>query len=197
MKIIIIGGVVFVFVFAAFQVYAAFSSRKTESQSYKVLKATKNFEIRYYPSTTVATITSHSKSYRELGTTGFKKLAGYIFGGNSEKKQIAMTSPVHMYVGDTVSTMSFVMPSHYTKASLPVPDNSEVTIDVHPEEFVAAIQFGGFASPETIQKQTDLLMRSLMHEQIGFYGHFRMLGYNPPYQLLGRRNEIIVKVIWP
>lgn len=197
MKIIIISGVVFVFVFAIFQVYAAMSSKKTESQSYKVLKATKNFEIRYYPSTTVASITSKSKSYRELGTTGFKKLAGYIFGGNSEKKQIAMTSPVHMYVGDTVSTMSFVMPSHYTKTSLPVPDNSEITIDVHPEEFVAAIQFGGFASPEVIQKQTDLLMRSLMHAQIGFYGHFRMLGYNPPYQLLGRRNEIIVKVIWP
>ena len=108
-----------------------------------------------------------------------------------------MTSPVHMDLGDTVSTMSFVMPSHYTKNSLPVPDNSEVTIAVHPEEYVAAIQFGGFASPETIQKQTDLLVRSLLQAQIGYYGHFRMLGYNPPYQLLDRRNEIIVKVIWP
>jgi hypothetical protein len=197
MKIIIIGGVVFIVLFTAFQLYAVMSGTKTQSQPYTVVKSMKNFEIRHYPSATMAMITSHSTSYRELGTTGFKKLAGYIFGGNSEKKQIAMTSPVHMDLGDTVSTMSFVMPSHYTKNSLPVPDNSEVTIAVHPEEYVAAIQFGGFASPETIQKQTDLLVRSLLQAQIGYYGHFRMLGYNPPYQLLGRRNEIIVKVIWP
>jgi hypothetical protein len=197
MKIIIIGGVVFIVLFTAFQLYAVMSGTKTQSQPYTVVKSMKNFEIRHYPSATMAMITSHSTSYRELGTTGFKKLAGYIFGGNSEKKQIAMTSPVHMDLGDTVSTMSFVMPSHYTKNSLPVPDNSEVTIAVHPEEYVAAIQFGGFASPETIQKQTDLLVRSLLQAQIGYYGHFRMLGYNPPYQLLDRRNEIIVKVIWP
>ena len=196
MKIIIISGVVFVTIFAIFQLYAAMSSTKTESQPYKVVKAMKDFEIRHYPSATVAMITSDSKSYRELGTTGFSKLAGYIFGGNSEKKQIAMTSPVHMDIGDTVSTMSFVMPSNYTKASLPVPDNGEVSIAVHPEEYVAAIQFGGFASRDAIKKHTDLLERALQQEHITYYGHFRYLGYNPPYQLWGRRNEVIVTIHW-
>ncbi len=196
MKIIIISGVVFIVLFTVFQLYTAMSSTKTESQPYTVVKEMKNFEIRHYPPATVATITSDSKSYRELGTTGFSKLARYIFGGNSEKKQIAMTSPVHMDIGDTVSTMSFVMPSHYSKASLPMPDNGEVKIAINPEEYVAAIQFGGFASSDAIKKHTDLLERSLTQQNIKYFGHFRYLGYNPPYQLWGRRNEIIVAVNW-
>jgi hypothetical protein len=28
------------------------------------------------------------------------------------------------------------------------------------------------------------------------YGNYRFLGYNPPYQFIGRRNEIIVSVEW-
>jgi len=196
MKIIIIGGVVFIVLFTVFQLYTVMSSTKTQSQPYTVVKKMKDFEIRHYPSATVAMITSDSKSYRELGTSGFSKLARYIFGGNSEKKQIAMTSPVHMDIGDTVSTMSFVMPSNYTKATLPVPDSEEVSIKVHPEEYVAAIQFGGFASSDAIKKHTDLLERSLTEQHVKYFGRFRYLGYNPPYQLWGRRNEIIVAVNW-
>jgi hypothetical protein len=33
-------------------------------------------------------------------------------------------------------------------------------------------------------------------KNITSYGHYRFLGYNPPYQLFGRRNEIIVSVEW-
>lgn len=170
------------------------TTNKTESQAYKVIQTEKEFEIRYYPTATMAMITSDVKSYKELGSTGFRKLAGYIFGGNKDQKQIAMTSPVHMNIGDSVSTMSFVMPAGYNKDNLPIPNNSDVTISTSPDEYVAAIQFGGFSSNENIKQHTAILENALKENHISYYGHFRYLGYNPPYQLFGRRNEVIVSI---
>ena len=72
------------------------SSDKTETQEYQVVKIEKDFEIRHYPAATMASISSFARTYKDLRTPGFRKLAGYIFGGNSENKQIAMTTPVHM-----------------------------------------------------------------------------------------------------
>ncbi len=169
---------------------------KTETQQYNIIQTEKDFEIRFYPSTTMAMITSSAKTYKELGSSGFSKLASYIFGGNTEKKQIAMTSPVHMDISDTMSSMSFVMPANYNKDNLPLPNNSDVRITTAPDEYVAAITFGGFASQEKIKKQTDLLENTLKEKHISYYGNFRFLGYNPPYQLFGRKNEIIVAVHW-
>jgi hypothetical protein len=196
MKIALIITSILIVLFIVFQTYTTMATGKTEKQAYKVIKVEKEFEIRYYPSATMAMITSSAKSYKELGNSGFSKLAGYIFGGNKEKKQIAMTTPVHMDINDSVSTMSFVMPANFNKDNLPVPNNPEVIIKTTPEEYVAAIKFGGFASAEDIKKHTDILEKSLKEKNISYYGHFRYLGYNPPYQLFGRRNEIIVSVNW-
>ena len=185
---------VIVGLFTVFQIYTSMATNKSETQTYKVIKVEKEFEIRFYPSVTMAMIKSSATTYKELGSSGFTKLAGYIFGGNKDKKQIAMTSPVHMDIGDSVSSMSFVMPSNYTKDNLPLPNDSNVTINTVSEEYVAAITFGGFASNENIKKHTTMLEEALKKHHVSYYGNFRYLGYNPPYQLFGRRNEIIVSV---
>lgn len=194
MKTAIIIGSIVLILFVVFQLYSSRATKKSENQPYKVIRVEKDFEIRFYPSSTMAMITSSAKNYRELSSSGFKKLATYIFGGNKDNKQIAMTSPVHMDINDSISSMSFVMPANYNKDNLPIPNNSEVTIKTVPEEYVAVITFGGFASDESIKKQTALLEKALKEYQISYYGHFRYLGYNPPYQLFGRRNEIIISV---
>lgn len=196
MKIFILITCIITGLFLVFQLYATMSIHKSETQAYKVIKVEKEFEIRFYPSATMAMITSSAKTYKELGSSGFTKLAAYIFGGNKDKKQIAMTSPVHMDISDSVSSMSFVMPSNYNKDNLPLPDNADVTIKTTPDEYVAAIQFGGFASNDNIKKHTELLESALKEHHLSYYGHFRYLGYNPPYQLFGRRNEIIVALNW-
>jgi len=196
MKIALIVIGIIAVLFIVFQIYTTMATGKSETQAYKVIKTEKEFEIRYYPSATMAMVTSNVKSYKELGNTGFRKLAGYIFGGNKDKKQIAMTSPVHMDIGDSVSSMSFVMPANYTIHNLPLPNNSEVIIQTTPDEYVAAITFGGFASNENIKKHTIMLESALKEHHISYYGHFRYLGYNPPYQLFGRRNEIIIALNW-
>jgi len=192
MKIFIIAIIIFIGLFILFQIYTLISINKTETQSYKLIRKEENFEIRYYPAATMAMISSSSKSYRDLGSSGFRKLAKYIFGGNKEKKQIAMTSPVHMEIGENKSTMAFVLPATYNQNNVPKPEDLGIDIITSEPEYVAVIQFGGFSSNESIQEHKMRLENDLKKKGITYYGNFRYLGYNPPYQLLGRKNEVIV-----
>ena len=185
---------IIIVVFLTTQIY--FIMAKTETQSYQVIKTEKDFEIRKYPSATMATVSMDAKSYKELSSTGFRKLASFIFGANKDQKNIAMTSPVHMDINDSESSMSFVMPSEYNRENLPTPDNSEIKIETTAEEYVAAIQFGGYANDEDIKKYADQLENSLKVSGIEYFANFRFLGYNAPYQVLDRKNEIIVSIQW-
>jgi hypothetical protein len=174
----------------------AISTNRTEKQAYKVIKKEDDFEIRYYPPATFATIQSSAKNYRELSGSGFRKIAGYIFGNNESSSKIAMTTPVHMDINNEGSSMSFVMPSAYDINNLPRPNDANVKLHQTPGEYVAAIAFGGFANDASIKKYAAELEKSLGKKGIKSIGHFRYLGYNPPYQLVGRKNEIIVTVEW-
>ena len=88
------------------------------------------------------------------------------------------------------------MPSEYTPDKLPKPNDSKVIIRKKEDEYVAAISFSGFASDEVILQYSQKLKALLTSRGIIFTGNFRFLGYNPPWQLLGRRNELIVSVKW-
>jgi hypothetical protein len=180
--------------FVIIQVYATLSTQKTDTQPYKVMRVEKDFEIRFYPAATMAVVTSSARTYKELGSSGFRKLAGFIFGGNREKKQIAMTSPVHMDFGDSVSTMAFVLPAGYQEGNVPQPNDAGIAIKTSEPEYVAVMSFGGFASDEKIGEQKKKLEKVLNERGLKFFGNFRFLGYNPPYQLFGRRNEVIVSL---
>lgn len=192
MKTFIIIMTILIGLFTLFQLYTSMSINKTETQAYKLIRTEENFEIRYYPSATMAMISSSAKSYRELGSSGFNKLAKFIFGGNNEQKKIAMTSPVHMDIGDTNSTMSFVLPSAYNDTNSPKPNDPGISIMNSAPEYVAVIKFGGFASTESINKHRALLEKSLIEKGLSYHGSFRFLGYNPPFQLFGRKNAVIV-----
>lgn len=196
MKKMIIGILVVFIVLVVFQSFMAISTSKIEKQQYQVIKKEKEFEIRYYPPATFATIKSSAKSYRELAGSGFRKIAGYIFGNNEASAKIAMTSPVHMDINERESSMSFVMPSAYDLKNLPKPNDSQVVIHESPAEYAAAIEFGGYAGDAVITKYVEKLKNELDSKGIKTSGNFRYLGYNPPYQLVGRKNEIIVAIQW-
>ena len=163
-------------------------SDKIKTQPFQVIKTGKAFEIRLYPSATMATFKMAVKSYKELASPGF--------GGNDTNENIAMTSPVHMDINNSQSTMSFVMPSEYTKDNLPQPNDSSITIETTPQEYLAAIKFGGYANDNKIKKYAAKLESTLNANEIQFYGNFRFLGYNAPFQFWNRKNEIIVSVHW-
>ena len=194
MKVLLIIAISLLVLFVFLQFYVMMLTNKAESQSYEVILTEKEFEVRFYPPAVMAKIFSTSKSYSDLGSSGFGKLAKYIFGGNHENKQIAMTSPVHMDIGDTISTMSFVMPSSFKKEDLPKPNNSEIQLQIMEQEYAAVIQFGGFANTSSINRHKAQLKQLLDKRGISYFGNFRFLGYNPPYQLFGRRNEVIVSL---
>ncbi|MBK9733934.1 MAG: heme-binding protein [Saprospiraceae bacterium] len=172
------------------------ATSNTEEQKYTTIKTFDEFEIRFYPEVVMASVTMESKTYKEVSGSGFRKLAGYIFGGNQASKQISMTSPVHMDISQNKSTMSFVMPSQYDKSTLPLPNDSNIIIHKSAPEVVAAIRFGGFASDEDISFHTEKLKKLLFDNKIKAIGKYKYLGYNPPYQVTNRRNEIIVEIEW-
>jgi len=196
MKTIIIAGIVLIVLFVLFQSFISMPGNKTEEQKYSIVRKYKDFEIRFYPSAIVATINSNAKTYKELSGPGFQKLAGYIFGGNEANTKISMTTPVQMDINDSVSTMSFVMPSSYTKENLPKPNDPGVIIKNTADEYVAVISFGGYASDEDLKFYSEKLQNLLKENGISSFGNYRFLGYNPPFQFVGRRNEIIVSVEW-
>ena len=168
----------------------------TERQKYRVVLSEEGFEIRFYQASILATVYSDAKTYRELAYPGFRKLAGYIFGSNESGTKISMTSPVHMEFSKAESSMSFVMPSSFSEENLPRPDDPAVKIEKTEDAYMAAISFGGYASDKKIRDYSDKL-RTLLHEKgISWDGNFRYLGYNPPFQIFGRKNEIIVPVRW-
>ena len=196
MKMFIIILAVIILLTILLQSLIIMSTNKTEEQKYSIIQKYKDFEIRFYPSATIAIINSNARTYRDLSGPGFRKLAGYIFGGNESSTKISMTSPVQMDINDTVSRMSFVMPSAYTKDNLPKPNDPNVRIKNTEDEYVAAIRFGGYASDEDLKFYSEKLQNLLKENGITSFGNYRFLGYNPPFQFIGRRNEIIVSVEW-
>lgn len=188
--------VIAVFILVISQSFTLMSANKTEEQKYTLILKDKDFEIRFYPSVTVATIKSNAKTFKDLSGPGFRKLAGYIFGGNETNTSISMTSPVHMDINDSVSRMSFVMPSSYNEENLPKPNDPDVLIQTTADEYVAVIRFGGFASDNDLIYYSGKLHDILRERGITPTGHARFMGYNPPYQLVDRRNEIIIPVNW-
>jgi len=194
MKIILIIIAILSALITSSQIY--FNMARTETQPYKIIKTEKDFEIRLYPPAMMASVSINAKTYKELSSSGFRKLASFIFGGNQANKNISMTTPVHMDINDSLSSMSFVMPANYTRDNLPKPKDSTITIKTTTEEYVAAIRFSGYANDEQIKMHAAKLENALKANGIEYHGNFRFLGYNAPYQFWGRKNEIIVSVHW-
>jgi hypothetical protein len=191
----IVGGIALLFLLV--QSYKVVSSSlTTESQKYRLVLSESQFEIRFYPAATFAKIYSNGTDYKSVASSGFRKLAGYIFGGNDRGQSIAMTSPVRMEMGTQGSTMSFVMPEKYQESDLPKPTDSGVHIVKSSPQYVAAIRFGGYADDETIKENRDLLMKLIKEKGIKITGESTFLGYNAPFQFWGRKNEVIIPIEW-
>jgi len=183
-------------VFIVFQSFRSIAAAKIETQKYRLVKVEEGFEIRFYPSSTFATIHTSGTNYKQIASGGFRKLAGYIFGGNDQNKSIAMTAPVRMEMSDKGSSMSFVMPEKYDVANLPKPKDASVQITQSKEVYAAVISFGGYANDDKINKYSNLLVEILNKKGIKIIGGFNFLGYNAPYEFIGRKNEITIPVEW-
>ena len=194
MKIVIIIISISILIIAIAQIYLSRSTQQTQQHSYKVIKKFDTFEIRKYDAALFSSVKLNKKGYKESSSEGFRILAGYIFGDNETKEKIAMTSPVVMELGDT-SKMMFMVPKNYNLKNLPNPKNSKIVFEKEEEKIIAAIRFDGWADDEKIEKYKTILMNELVKEKLSYINKFSFLGYNPPYEVMNRRNEVVVELI--
>lgn len=193
MKIVVIAVVILLVLFVTVQLFAMSNRKNIESYSYTVVKTYNEFEIRLYEAALFTSVNIPSSNYNDASSQGFSILAGYIFGKNDRKEKISMTSPVAMTLDDTI-TMMFMVPKKFNKASLPKPDESSIRFIDEPAKQVAVLQFGGWANNQKINKYKEKLKSALTKAGVSHTDKFYFLGYNPPYDLINRRNEIMVEI---
>ena len=165
-----------------------------EEPVYEVEKAweAEQIEIRAYAPRVMAVT-----GMDEDSDSGFRVLAGYIFGGNAEEQKIAMTAPVQQSMAGE-KEMAFMMPAEYALEDLPEPEDQRVSFREAPAYTAAVLQFSGWASAEKADEKWQQLRRFLIAEDIDITGQPTLNQYNPPWTLpFMRRNEIIVPVAFP
>jgi hypothetical protein len=143
----------------------------------------------------VAKTSLSNNSFENAGSNGFRTIANYIFGGNEGNQKIAMTAPVVMSMGDSAS-MYFVMPKQYSKDQLPKPANNNVAIMEESAKVLAVLRYGGFSSDNDIKKYCKTLEEELTKQNISTKGSYMYMGYNAPWDVVNRRNEVAIEVNW-
>jgi hypothetical protein len=183
--------------------------RSSEEPPFDLLAEQGDIQIRQYPSVLVAE-TVIEANYADSGSIGFKRLAGYIFGGNVQKQKMAMTAPVlreaaseniamtapvlQQQVGNHW-VMTFVMPSNYTLETLPEPLDAKVIIKQLPAKKVAVLRYSGPLNMERITDKSQLLTDWLVQNHYKQCSPARSAAYDPPWTLpFLRRNEVHVDV---
>lgn len=152
-------------------------------------------EFRTYNSSVVAKVELGTGTYDQLSNRGFRKLANYIFGSNEREESIAMTCPVMMDLNENAKEMYFFMPEEYALNTLPNPNDSAVILEELTPTKMAVIKFGGWASDAKIEKYRDLLIQELEDLGIEYTNDFYFMGYNSPFDIVDRRNEVAVKLV--
>lgn len=184
--------------------------RTVEEPHYIKRPLTDRVEIRQYGSRIAAETTVTGEKQKALNT-GFRRLAGYIFGGNHRDTEIAMTAPVSQQsakeeiamtapVSQTGSaedgwTMRFFMPSKWSMETLPEPDDENVRLVTVPPQTVAVLTFTGDRSAAAIAARSEELLKTLRDNDIEPKGDTTSWFYDPPWTLpFRRRNEVVVDV---
>ena len=193
MQILLILLGVILIAFVVIQLFAFNSQRNIETYTYVVDKKYDTFEIRSYEATLFTSVKLSTKGYKNSSSKGFSILAGYIFGNNERNEKISMTSPVTMTLEDSM-TMMFMVPKELKKEMLPKPDQSLIEFKEEPAKTVAAISFNGWANDKKIEKFKQELKSALEAEGITYSDRFYFLGYNAPYEVFNRKNEVIVEL---
>lgn len=191
-----------------------------EEPEYTVVASHEDFEVRDYKPYILAEVTV-SGEINEASSEGFGLLAGYIFGKNhrpksstsststekismtapvvvsaaTESEKISMTGPVSVAAEGKSYRVQFTMPKDYTMETLPVPDDSRVSLKPVPARRLAVRQYSGTWSQARYEEEKSLLVASLIKAGLKALGEPEFARYNSPFSLwFLRRNEIWIPV---
>jgi len=181
----------------------------TERPKYSAELSEPPFEVRQYAPTVVAEV--HVDGTREEAVnTGFRILAGYIFGNNEAQQKVAMTAPVTQQTPSEKIAMTapvnqvhtiggflvqFTMPVGFTLATLPEPNDSRVHLREIPAHRVAVKAYTGSWSEAHYQRKLAELRSALKRDGVRTTGEPVFARFNSPFQIwFLRRNEIWIEV---
>jgi hypothetical protein len=163
-------------------------SQQTEIQQYKVINTIDNVELRYYPPSIKAKVTSKNN---------FSKLFKYISGNNSDNTKIAMTAPVYMTNKGSLNTMEFVLPVKYLEKNIILPKDNSIEVYKSKEGVFASITYGGYSNSNKVSENYRLLVNKLNEKNIPIISNRPIvLSYNSPYKVFNRRNEVLLEVVY-
>jgi len=179
----------------------------TEEPKYSVVAVLGAVEIRQYAPRLAAAVTVPGDEIAARAA-GFRKLAGFIFGGNTAGAEISMTAPVAQSSAKIAMTapvaqaatpdgwvIMFYMTANYTRASLPVPKDPAVRIVDVPGETDAVLRFSGVPGKAAVAAARGRLLAVLQGSDWVAAGDVFDWFYDPPWTLpFARRNEVGVKV---
>ena len=161
-----------------------------EEPPYEVINAHDGFEVRRYGPTVQARVQTAGRD-GGAASGGFRRVAGYIFGGNSERTSIAMTAPVHMWEEDGSGWLAFTMPSAYAMETLPSPNDAGVRLHPTSVATVAVARFSGRTTPKKTARVEKELRAAVEREGYTAVGPAVLAVYENPWTTLPfmRRNE--------
>ena len=186
--------------------YTQFYEGRLGQPDYVVLKRHRAVEFRRYQPFIVASVLLEQRGEQGL-RGGFRRLAGYIFGGNRKEERLAMTAPVLQQnaPGESLPMtapvlqspdqmrMAFVMPRGRTLSDLPVPNNSELSLTTVDWGEAAVIRFSGAGRQARFRANESRLravLQDMGHLAAGpaLYAQYNSPSAFPPL----RRNEVII-----
>lgn len=185
------------------------SASAEEEPIHAVLVEDGRYEIRQYEPTIVAQV-EVAGDLNDASNAGFRKLAGYIFGGNTARTKIEMTAPVTREASVKIDmtapvtrapteagtwTVTFVMPAEWTMETLPVPNDPDVMLAEVPGETLAVRRFSGFGRAGTFANKEEHLRTWIAEQGYAATGPARYAGYDAPWTPPPfRRNEVMIPV---
>ena len=182
---------------------------RVEQPKYEVINRFGEIELRSYAPVIAAETTVEGERKPAI-EAGFRRIAAYIFGANKPRasiamtapvlqtktRKIAMTAPVIQQAKDAQNwTVSFIMPSASTLATLPEPDDARVRLVEHPRRQVLAATFSGLATEASIEARVTALRDHAARWNLTIAAEPELAIYNPPWTLPPlRRNEVLFAV---
>ncbi len=166
-----------------------------EEPEFVVISKHRGFEIRFYSDTVQARVRTTGKDWRG-SSGGFRRIAGYIFGGNNRNEMIAMTAPVHIWEGDGGMMMAFTMPSEYSENSLPLPNDEGIQLERQEGGGFCALKFSGLSGPRKSKRLIRRLSTMIESKGLKITGPALLAIYDNPNTTLPflRRNEILIPI---
>jgi len=187
----------------------------TEAPAYKVIGNVGAVQIRQYGPRLAASVIVQGDEI-SARSAGFRLLARYIFGANTQAVSIPMTAPVvesgvqgasrsakiamTAPVAQTQSangmwTITFYMPQKYSMATLPRPNQPGIQIHQLPPTTDAVYRFSGIPGRAAVIRARGVLLSTLSGSAWELTGDPVTWFYDPPWTLPWfRRNEVAVAV---